>query len=227
MATVKRPDPEAKFGHLTCKEKIAQGSTGGAVWRCLCICGREIDVSEAMLLSGVARSCGCRNNRTKNLQGVKFGLLTALEPTPEKDTDGSVKWLCRCDCGNYKVVSSNKLRMEHTTSCGCIAYSTAQEAKIYVDGTCVNQMLSEKVSRNNTSGYRGVSRAGKRWQAYISYAGKMRFLGKFATKEEAAEARRKAFEKIQEHLNGLLEETADTDEGAQSGEKTSGGTARE
>lgn len=30
-------------------------------------------------------------------------------------------WLCQCDCGNFKSVSSPDLRRKHTKSCGCLA----------------------------------------------------------------------------------------------------------
>lgn len=40
--------------------------------------------------------------------------------------------------------------------------------------------------RNNTSGYKGVSRSGGRWRAQIMVDGKRRSLGRFARAEEAA-----------------------------------------
>jgi 5-methylcytosine-specific restriction endonuclease McrA len=32
----------------------------------------------------------------------------------------SALWLCRCDCGNTKVASANKMRVGNTKSCGCL-----------------------------------------------------------------------------------------------------------
>lgn len=37
-----------------------------------------------------------------------------------KNKHGSILWLCKCDCGNEVVVSSNNLRHDHTKSCGCL-----------------------------------------------------------------------------------------------------------
>ena len=48
--------------------------------------------------------------------------------------------------------------------------------------------LNQKLSRRNTSGYRGVSKYGKKWRAYISINGNDLFLGYFKTPEEAAKA---------------------------------------
>jgi hypothetical protein len=42
--------------------------------------------------------------------------------------------------------------------------------------------------RNNTSGYRGVSKKNKKWQAYVSNNRKKIYLGYFDTAEEAAQA---------------------------------------
>ena len=34
--------------------------------------------------------------------------------------DRSIKWLCKCDCGNEVAVSGSNLRTGHTQSCGCL-----------------------------------------------------------------------------------------------------------
>jgi hypothetical protein len=48
------------------------------------------------------------------------------------------------------------------------------------------------MSKNNTSGYRGVVTAGENWRAQINNKYKNICLGTFKTKEEAAEAYNKA-----------------------------------
>ena len=204
-----------RYGHLTALHISEPYSFGGDVWKCRCSCGRELDVSEAMLISGVARSCGCRRTQAVNLQGQRFGRLTALEPVPERAQDGSICWLCRCGCGRYVTQSANKLRMGRSISCGCQAGVAAREAKTYIDGTCVEIMLSDTVSKNNTSGYRGVAKKRDKWQAYINYRGRRISLGSYETKELAAEAREAAEQKIRRHLeclmNGTEEKEPDTE----------------
>lgn len=49
-----------------------------------------------------------------------------------------------------------------------------------------------KIQKNNTSGYRGVSRCGNRWRARIDVNGHRHHLGMFDTAGEAAIARRRA-----------------------------------
>lgn len=54
-----------------------------------------------------------------DLTGKKFGRLTVLKRA-KNDKNGSTKWLCRCDCGNERIISGKSLRNGHTQSCGCL-----------------------------------------------------------------------------------------------------------
>ena len=49
----------------------------------------------------------------RDLSGQRFGRLAIVEYC------GKQKWLCRCRCGNTKVVRGHHLRSGRTTSCGC------------------------------------------------------------------------------------------------------------
>lgn len=49
--------------------------------------------------------------------GKRYGKLTVIA-LAGRDNGGKPTWLCKCDCGNYKVVSSSNLG-RHTVSCGC------------------------------------------------------------------------------------------------------------
>lgn len=55
----------------------------------------------------------------KDITGMKFGRLTVLRLS-HKDNRKECHWLCKCECGNQKVVSGNKLRSGNTKSCGCL-----------------------------------------------------------------------------------------------------------
>lgn len=57
--------------------------------------------------------------RYENLTGQKFGRLTVIEPTEEKNKDGRRIWKCQCDCGNIKLTTCQNLKRGHCTSCGC------------------------------------------------------------------------------------------------------------
>lgn len=53
-----------------------------------------------------------------NLVNKRFGKLIALEPTQER-MGGSIKWLCKCDCGKFVKKSARNLTSGGTISCGC------------------------------------------------------------------------------------------------------------
>ena len=53
----------------------------------------------------------------KDLTNKKFGKLLVIKHD-SKHKDGHSKWLCRCDCGNEKVVFGNNLKVDKS-SCGC------------------------------------------------------------------------------------------------------------
>lgn len=54
-----------------------------------------------------------------NLIGQKFFKLNVIE-FAGKNNRGEPLWLCRCDCGNTKIVKSYNLKSNNTKSCGCI-----------------------------------------------------------------------------------------------------------
>lgn len=55
----------------------------------------------------------------KDETGNRFGRLVVIQKVTSKDKSGAW-WLCLCDCGATIELSSNKLRTEHTKSCGCL-----------------------------------------------------------------------------------------------------------
>lgn len=57
-----------------------------------------------------------------DIRGQRFGKLVAIEPA-EKAKNGSIKWLCKCDCGNTSIVPGYRLRNGETKSCGCTQYN--------------------------------------------------------------------------------------------------------
>ena len=66
--------------------------------------------------------------RFKRLEliGQKFNRLTVIEYS-HKDKRGNVCWLCKCDCGNEKILNSARLVRGKTKSCGCLKKENAKE----------------------------------------------------------------------------------------------------
>lgn len=58
-------------------------------------------------------------SRRIDLTGNRYGRLLVTK-FDRKNQHGDTYWVCRCDCGNYKSIASNKLRSGWTKSCGCL-----------------------------------------------------------------------------------------------------------
>lgn len=58
--------------------------------------------------------------RKVDLTGKVFGRLTVIKEC-EKRKNGSILWLCKCECGNTAEVKGINLTSQKTKSCGCIS----------------------------------------------------------------------------------------------------------
>lgn len=116
-----------RFGRLTVLSYVPSDEKG-AHWLCQCDCGNQKVVAAKYLLKNSTKSCGCLrkegiNNKAggrkiEDLSNMKFGLLTPIKAT-EQRSNGSVVWLCQCDCGNMTLASARNLKLNAKTSCGC------------------------------------------------------------------------------------------------------------
>ena len=51
--------------------------------------------------------------------GNQYGRLKVLA-SAGRESNGSIKWECICECGNKTTVNGTSLRSKHTKSCGCL-----------------------------------------------------------------------------------------------------------
>ena len=117
-----------KIGKWTVLYKNGKDKHNNFLWHCRCECGTEADIAATTLKQ--RKSMQCKNCRSKkiaaarrvNIENERFGFLVALYPTEER-SGASVKWMCKCDCGNMIAVSENSLKTGKTKSCGCIRKS--------------------------------------------------------------------------------------------------------
>ena len=115
-----------KFGRLTIIEFSHVNAKYVSFWKCKCDCGNEVVVDVSSLVTGNTVSCGCygrekRREKTgpiKDIAGQRFGKLVVLSFS-HSDKRGKSHWLCKCDCGNKKIISGDSLQQGHTRSCGC------------------------------------------------------------------------------------------------------------
>ena len=111
-----------QYGRLTVIERApTPEGRRGVFWQSRCSCGNVIVVCGDSLRSGNTKSCGChkREYRVKDEIGNKYGRLTVIAraASPKKSR---AHWLCRCECGNQKVVEGGALRRGKVQSCGCL-----------------------------------------------------------------------------------------------------------
>ena len=170
-----------------------------------CDCGNTKEIPATQVKHGGTRSCGCKamehitDLRKQDITGERFGRLTAVRPTEQRDNNGSVIWELRCDCGNLTYKTVNALKSGRVLSCGCKYRETRSETvkhrRDMVEGTNVsNIVVSKHLRSNNTSGHTGVGldrRTGK-WYAYINFQKKHYNLGLHKDKSAAIRARRAA-----------------------------------
>lgn len=69
-----------------------------------------------------------------DLKGKKFGRLTVLSRAKERPSAHDIYWLCKCDCGKEKMVTTGHLTAGTVKSCGCLrkeqAVSRFKEAAV-------------------------------------------------------------------------------------------------
>ena len=180
-------------------DQLQQGIAAGTVTN------RTVKINQFLRFAGWDELC-FQNGRRQNLAGMQFGNLIAIEPTERKSADRSVCWKCRCTaCGKEKEIPANQLKKGVQISCGCERAHRLQKTNGYIEGTCLKKVFSDKVNRNNTSGYKGVFLKRGKWTAQIQYKKKVYYLGSFDSLKDAVDARKEAENWVRNDAEKLLE----------------------
>lgn len=108
-----------RIGKLEVIEYLGKNNSPYHQYLCKCDCGNTVTKCRGYILEAIRdnKECDCGCVRRNKLVGQKFGKLTVIKYTG-RDKHG-VKWLCRCDCGNFKEIRESYLISGHTKSCGC------------------------------------------------------------------------------------------------------------
>ena len=113
-----------------------------------------------------------------DLTGQRFGLLTVLSIQPRTKANDD-RWLCKCDCGNYKVKFSYTLRNQKSPSCGCITGELIRKSKYthqdinskeyrawgHMKSRCYNKL----VERYKDYGGRGITVCAEWFDSYENF----------------------------------------------------------
>lgn len=104
-----------KFGKLTILGRVENDKHGAKQYLCKCECGNCSKVKITNLRSGNTKSCRhCDDPKP----GEKFGKLTVIRETDDKDNQGRYLYECKCDCGNMTKKNKTCLKLGRTKSCG-------------------------------------------------------------------------------------------------------------
>ena len=113
-----------RCGKLEVVEATAERKSNYIVWRCRCDCGKEIFLDTRYLQRGTIQDCGCASKLKpgqRNISGMRFGLLTAIEPASIQKP-GHAIWRCKCDCGGEIDAPLPQLTSGYRKSCGCLSH---------------------------------------------------------------------------------------------------------
>lgn len=125
-----------KFGRLTVIRR-GEDRGGRVAWEALCDCGNTSIPLGQNLRRGDVKSCGCLNREKaserlreagkKDLVGQTFKRWKVIRREGHKGTNAA--WLCRCECGTERRLSTGQLNDSRSTSCGCYNKSRIADTK--------------------------------------------------------------------------------------------------
>lgn len=192
------------FGKLKVIEKT-RIENGISFYKCECDCGNTCEKSRRYLLDkkSKSKSCGCAQR--KDVTGMVFGKLKAIGYTGRSQY-GRAVWLFECECKNKIELPLGYVVSGGTWCCGCEKMENKGFEKARkntcVLGTNIPAIRSKKLSKKNTSGITGVHflKDINKWEAKIMFQRTVYYLGRYAEREDAISARKKAEEKRDDFL---------------------------
>lgn len=196
------------FGRLTIEEFAGFSEARRGRFNCTCSCGKKLIVQWDNLRTGNTRSCGCLESELLVARNLKHGMAdTPLffiwqalrKRCYYKKDPGYVNYGARgisvCDEWQEEFLPFYEWAMAHGYAAG-LQLDRRDNDKGYSPENCRfitrvrNMHNTQLLSRNNTSGYRGVSLVRGTYVAHVnSSLGPHLYKSGFKTAEEAAKYR--------------------------------------
>ena len=85
---------------------------------------------------------------TNDLSGKRCGTLTVVKKLGSGRFQ-RIYWLCKCDCGNEKILSTGDFNSGHYTSCGCLKGQHISQSKMQhgLCGTRIHSIHRDMLAR--------------------------------------------------------------------------------
>lgn len=131
------------FGHLTilsdAPDVLTENGNKTRMIVCRCVCGNVREFGLSNVLQGKIKSCGCSRPKAHNFinrEGKRYGNLVVLKDSDTASGKRSFrKALCKCDCGNIKLIQVANMVSGKIKTCGCKIHMVR---KVSVHGTVYN-----------------------------------------------------------------------------------------
>lgn len=88
-----------------------------------------------------------------DMTGQKCNRLLVLKRV-KNDNNGNAQWLCKCDCGRFRVVNGGRIRSGKTKSCGCLQKDVAR--KITQENSAFAKSIGKKYQREIRGRYYSI-----------------------------------------------------------------------
>lgn len=118
-----------KYGYIEVIKRSGITPEGKATWLCKCTrCGSDFVRSGKELRTTSSIACASCSNELAQYKmrkvhvGDIYGRLTVIGDAPPSK-DGQLRYLCRCSCGEERIVWRSSLRSGLARSCGCLRNS--------------------------------------------------------------------------------------------------------
>lgn len=111
-----------------------------------------------------------------DLTGQRFGKWEVMKRAA--NINGKPGWLCRCECGTFRIVSGSNLRGGKSNNCGCVRREKLEKRNT-IHGGCGTRLygiwcsIKDRTTNKNTPAYRWYGKRGismcPEWQSFEKF----------------------------------------------------------